>query len=138
MIIIWTDGSCYPNPGPGGWGWCRSDGKEAYGGEKGTTNNRMEMTAILQSMIELPENEKVLIYSDSQYCIKGLTDWRKGWKKKNWMKRGEPMINRDMWVAIDYHILRLDVSFEWVRGHNGDHGNERADYLALLGRKTLY
>lgn len=134
MLVIWTDGSCYPNPGPGGWGWCRSDGKESFGSVRDTTNNRMEMTAILKSLVELPDSEKALIYSDSQYCIKGLTEWRNGWKKKNWIKKGEPMVNRDLWVELDYHVSRLVLTFEWVRGHNGDSGNERADYLALLGR----
>jgi ribonuclease HI len=138
MLIIWTDGSCYPNPGTGGWGWCRSDGKERFGGEKRTTNNRMEMTAILQSLIELPDEENVLIYSDSQYCVKGLTEWHKGWKKKNWLKKGLPMINRDLWLSIDEHVSRINVTFKWVRGHSGDKGNERADYLSVIGRESLY
>lgn len=136
MILIWTDGSCYPNPGPGGWGWHRCDGKQNYGGERNTTNNRMEMTAILESLIELPSGTDVLIYSDSQYCIKGLTEWRKGWKRKDWMKKGEPMVNRDIWLDLDKHIDRLRVNFEWVRGHNGNAGNEHADYLAGLGRSS--
>ena len=136
MILIWTDGSCYPNPGPGGWGWHRCDGKQNYGGSRNTTNNRMEMTAILESLLELPNGQDVLIYSDSQYCIKGLTEWRKGWKKKNWMKKGEPMVNRDIWLDLDKHIDRMRVNFEWVRGHNGNLGNEHADYLAGLGRSS--
>lgn len=136
MIQIWTDGSCYPNPGPGGWGWHRCDGKQGYGGDINTTNNRMEMTAILKSLIELPRGQEVLIYSDSQYCIKGLTEWRKGWKRKNWIKKGEPMINRDLWIDLDQHVERLSITFEWVRGHNGNAGNEYADYLAGLGRSS--
>ena len=94
------------------------------------------MTAILESLLELPNGQDVLIYSDSQYCIKGLTEWRKGWKKKNWMKKGEPMVNRDIWLDLDKHIDRMRVNFEWVRGHNGNAGNEHADYLAGLGRSS--
>ena len=136
-IKIWTDGSCWPNPGPGGWGWHRCDNKQGYGGTKETTNNRMEMTAIFESLVELPDLTKVTVYSDSQYCVKGLTEWRKGWKRKDWMKKNKPMINRDLWIILDPHIERLDISFEWVRGHNGDVMNERADYLAGLGREAL-
>ncbi len=135
-VKIWTDGSCHPNPGRGGWGWHRCDGEESFGGENNTTNNRMEMTAILKSLIELPRGQEVLIYSDSQYCIKGLTEWRKGWKRKNWIKKGEPMINRDLWIDLDKHVERLSITFEWVRGHNGNAGNEHADYLAGLGMSS--
>lgn len=132
---IWTDGGCNPNPGTGGWGWVRSDGVEDCGGELDTTNNRMEMTAIIEALSKLPDGQKVVVYSDSQYCIKGLTIWHRGWKAKNWMKKGEPMINRDLWLELDKHSSRIDVDFMWVKGHNGNPMNERADELATMGAK---
>lgn len=135
-VQVWTDGSCEPNPGPGGWGWHRDDGEMEYGGEMDTTNNRMEMTAILQALRKLPDGVAVRVFSDSQYCIKGLTEWRAGWRRKNWMKKGEPMPNRDLWIALEEQISRVRATFVWVRGHNGDGGNERADELANLGRTT--
>lgn len=131
---IWTDGSCEPNPGPGGWGWHGDDGRQAYGGQPNTTNNRMEMTAILNALVELPDGCEVVVYSDSQYCIKGLTAWRAGWKRKNWTRRGEAIPNRDLWLALEAQLLRLKVEFRWVRGHDGNEGNERADALANEGR----
>lgn len=134
---IWTDGGCHPNPGPGGWGWVRCDGVEEYGGDNETTNNRMEMTAILKALSKLPDGQAVTLYSDSQYCVKGLTIWRNGWRKKNWMKNGSPMINRDLWIEIDLHVSRINARFEWVKGHNGNAMNEKADQLATLGRNSL-
>lgn len=133
---IWTDGSCEPNPGPGGWGWIRSDGASRCGGEASTTNNRMEMIAILDALIELPDGAVARVFSDSQYCIRGLTDWHLGWKNRNWMKKGKPMPNRDLWLALDEQINRISVSFVWVKGHSGDPGNERADQLANAGRNS--
>lgn len=133
-LLIWTDGACYPNPGPGGWGWHRSDGEQAYGGMRETTNNRMELTAILDALKALPDGAQATVYSDSQYCVKGLTVWARGWERKGWMKKGEPMPNRDLWMALHEHKQRVSVRFEWVRGHNGDAGNERADRLAEQGR----
>jgi len=133
VLKIWADGSCDPNPGVGGWGWHSSSGESRYGGEEHTTNNRMEMTAILEALRELPDSEKVVIYTDSQYCQKGLTIWRKGWKKKNWMKGGKPMLNRDLWLLLEDQLNRLEVTIKWVKGHNGNFGNEEADRLAGLG-----
>lgn len=130
---IWTDGACIPNPGKGGWGWVDSLGNEDCGGERYTTNNRMEMMAIHQALIRLPDEQEVTLFSDSQYCINGLTVWRNGWKKKNWKKHGEPMINRDLWLGLEDQVLRLSVKFIWVRGHDGNEGNERADKLSLMG-----
>lgn len=131
---IWTDGSCHPNPGTGGWGYARSDGVEACGGERKTTNNRMEMKAILEALNKLPDGHKATVYSDSQYCVKGLTTWRNGWKKKGWRKKGADMPNRDLWIALDGHLERLDISVKWVRGHNGNRMNEKADELANEGK----
>lgn len=135
-LQIWTDGSAWPNPGPGGWGWHSSDGKERYGGARHTTNNRMEMTAILEALIELPDGAEAVVYSDSQYCVKGLTDWRDGWRKKGWRRKGEDIPNRDLWIALEAQLERVQPTMRWVRGHNGDHGNERADALAEAGRMS--
>lgn len=135
MQTIWTDGSCYPNPGgAGGWGWHDGQGRHEHGGERVTTNNRMEMTAILRAMQAQPDGAHVVICSDSQYCVNGLTTWKAGWKRKNWMKKGEPMPNRDLWIELDRQQGRIKATFMWVRGHNGDAGNELADRLAAAGR----
>lgn len=136
-FMIWTDGACDPNPGVGGWGWHRSDGVSAFGGEPDTTNNRMEMTAILEALKALPDGARVLLHTDSQYCVNGLTVWAAGWARKGWMKEGKPMPNRELWVALDAQKKRLDAKFKWVRGHNGDAGNEKADRLAVQGREQL-
>lgn len=133
---IWTDGSCSPNPGPGGWGWHSSTGAHDYGGEKHTTNNRMEMSAILEALRKLPDGQQATVYSDSQYCVKGLTIWRTGWKKKDWRKGGEDMPNRDLWLELESQIARLNIEFQWVKGHAGHAGNERADELAEMGRAS--
>lgn len=131
---IWSDGSCDPNPGPGGWGWHRDDGVYDCGGEKQTTNNRMEMTAILEALSKLPDGQEVEVFSDSQYCVKGLTIWRSGWRKNSWKKKGEAMPNRDLWLQLETQMNRLKVEIKWVKGHNGDSGNELADSLASQGR----
>lgn len=137
MLSIWTDGACEPNPGIGGWGWHSSDGRQGIGGEIETTNNRMEMTAILEALKQIPDGEAVTVHSDSQYCVKGLTEWHNAWKQRGWKKKGVPMPNRDLWIALDEQTQRLDVSFKWVRGHNGDEGNEKADDLASQGRLSV-
>ena len=133
-VRIWTDGACYPNPGPGGWGWHRSDGEQAYGGVRETTNNRMELTAILEALKALPDGAQATVYSDSQYCVNGLTVWARGWEREDWKKKGEPMPNRDLWMALHEQKQRVVARFEWVRGHNGNEGNERADRLAAMGQ----
>ena len=131
---IWTDGSCWPNPGLGGWGWHRCDGVFRYGSEPQTTNNRMEMTAILRSLIELPDRKSVMVYSDSQYCVKGLTEWRAGWRRAGWRKKGQPMPNRDLWLELEIQLHRVNADFRWIKGHNGDPHQEYADALANRGR----
>lgn len=136
-IKVWSDGACHPNPGKGGWGWHDSNGSQGNGGMQKTTNNQMEMIAILEALKTYPDDTKVIVYSDSQYCVKGLTIWRKGWQKKNWLKNGAPMPNRGLWLQLEEQIKRLNVSFVWVRGHNGDAGNEKADALARAGRDGL-
>lgn len=137
---IWTDGACQPNPGHGGWGWHRSDGVERCGGESNTTNNRMEMTAILKALAELPDGVQpgsAVVYSDSQYCVKGLTIWRAGWRKKSWRKKGVDMLNRDLWLELEDEMNRVQPRLEWVKGHNGHDGNEKADQLAEMGRQKV-
>lgn len=99
-----------------------------------TTNNRMELTAILDALRALPDKAVATVRSDSQYCINGLTIWRAGWQRRNWRKKGNDMLNRDLWVALEHEVLRVNATFKWVRGHNGDPGNEEADRLANLGR----
>ena len=134
MRLIWTDGSCDPNPGPGGWGWHDGNGDEHCGGAQRTTNNRMEMQAILEALRAQPDGEQVLVHSDSQYCVNGLTIWRQGWKRRGWKRKDGDMPNRDLWLALEEQINRLNVFMKWVRGHNGDANNELADELASRGR----
>ena len=142
MYGIWTDGACEPNPGRGGWGFLILDEvgrvvQEGCGGEPATTNNRMEMKAILMALRVVPDRSKAVVFSDSRYCVNGLTIWRKGWKRRDWRKKdGAPMPNRDLWLELEAETARVNASFLWVRGHNGDPGNERADALADRGRQA--
>lgn len=139
MNEAWTDGACEPNPGAGGWGYLmhRADGcrVEDCGGERNTTNNRMELTAILMALKALPDGAVAVIHSDSQYAVKGLTVWSPGWARRDWHKKdGRPMPNRDLWLELETQKRRVKATFRWVRGHNGNYGNERADALAGAGR----
>lgn len=134
---IWTDGSCEPNPGPGGWGYVTDTGIEACGGEMATTNNRMEMMAILMALRSIPTGAAVTICSDSMYCVNGLTKWNKKWAQAKWMRKGEAIPNRDLWMDLEHEKARVFASFCWVRGHNGDRGNEAADALANRGRNGI-
>lgn len=141
MIEAWTDGGCEPNPGTGGWGYVlngypgKSAPVEAFGGEVDTTNNRMEMTAILEALAALPDGAAVTVYSDSQYCVKGMNEWHAGWARRDWHKKdGQPMPNRDLWLALNVQRQRVRARFQWVKGHAGTAGNERADELAGMGR----
>lgn len=135
---IWTDGSCHPNPGPGGWGYVTDEGVEAFGGELRTTNNRMEMTAILAALQATPAGGSVTIYSDSMYCVNGLTKWNKSWAKSSWMRKGEAIPNRDLWMELEAAKARVRATFSWVRGHAGNPGNIAADALANRGRMSLF
>ena len=131
MIEIFTDGACSGNPGPGGWGallrWNGHE-KELSGGEKETTNNRMEMMAVIMALQALKKSSKVALYTDSQYVQKGVTEWMAGWKKKGWPSKVK---NKDLWLEIDSLIQRHEVDFHWVRGHSGHPENERVDKLAV-------
>jgi len=130
-VEIYTDGACSGNPGPGGWGvLLRYNGheKELSGGELETTNNRMEMQAVIEGLSALKKPSAVKLYTDSQYVQKGVTEWMKGWKAKGWPAR---IKNQDLWLRIDSLLQTHDVEFIWVRGHNGHDENERVDKLAV-------
>ena len=141
MYEVWTDGACEPNPGKGGWGYLIRDRRgeewEDCGGERYTTNNRMELIGILMALKALPDAASAVIYSDSQYCVNGLTVWKNGWKRRNWMKQGKAIPNRDLWMLLDAQQCRVRARFEWVRGHDGNPGNERADRMAEAARESI-
>lgn len=134
-IIIYTDGACLGNPGPGGWGATLSNGtrkKELWGGVPGpTTSSRMELTAAIKALQALKRPLSVRLHSDSTYLVHGATKWRKDWKRRDWRKRsGKPVANADLWQEIDRLIDIHRIEWVWVKGHAGDPGNERADALA--------
>lgn len=136
-VEIWTDGACSPNPGPGGWGVVLRFGdhyKELCGGEKDTTNNRMELKAAIEALKALKYPCTVDIYTDSQYVRGGILGWIESWKKNNWRTSAKkPVKNEDLWRELDIAIQRHDVAWYWVKGHAGDENNERADELARKG-----
>ena len=138
-VVIYTDGACKGNPGPGGWGaMLTTDGnvKELFGGELATTNNRMEMTAVIEALAALKRPCRVTLHVDSQYVLKGMTEWIKGWKARGWRTAAkEPVKNVDLWQKLDALVTGSGHTIEWiwVRGHDGDPGNERADLLANKG-----
>ncbi len=130
-VELFTDGACSGNPGPGGWAaLLRYNGveKEISGGERETTNNRMEMIAVIEGLSALKKTSRVTVYTDSQYVQRGVTEWMKGWKAKGWPDR---IKNQDLWLRIDALVTRHDVKFVWVRGHDGHIENERVDKLAV-------
>lgn len=139
VIHIYTDGACKGNPGPGGWGVLLKSGateKELFGGELGTTNNRMEMTAVIEALEALKRPCEVVLFLDSQYVLKGITEWLPGWKAKGWRTASkQPVKNVDLWQKLDALVTGTEhkIDWRWVRGHNGDPGNERADALANKG-----
>lgn len=132
-VEIYTDGACSGNPGPGGWGtilrWNGHE-KELNGGERETTNNRMELMAVIKGLEALSSRCRVDLYTDSQYVQKGVTEWMAGWKRKGWPER---IKNQDLWQQLDVLIVKHDVKMHWVRGHDGHPENERADALARAG-----
>ena len=137
LIEIWTDGACSGNPGPGGWGAVLLWGdhrKEIYGGESETTNNRMELMAAIEALNALKKPSKVRLHTDSVYVKDGLTKWIHGWKRNGWKTASKkPVKNKDLWQELDEACKRHDIEWRWVKGHDGDEGNERADELARLG-----
>lgn len=136
-VVIHTDGACSGNPGPGGWGaileWNGQE-KEICGGEAETTNNRMELMAAIQALESLKKPCRVELHTDSQYVMKGISEWIHGWKRKNWRTAdGKPVKNDDLWKRLDAARLRHEVDWRWVKGHAGHELNERADALARKG-----
>ena len=140
-VVIYTDGACKGNPGPGGWGaWLRWGGheKELFGGDPATTNNRMELTAVIESLALLKRNTPVAVYTDSEYVKNGITTWIHGWKKRGWKTAdNKPVKNIELWQKLDALVATHEVQWHWVRGHTGDPGNERADALANRGVASL-
>lgn len=136
-VDIWTDGACKGNPGPGGWGaWLRwgQVERELWGGEKVTTNNRMELTAVIEALRALTRPVPVTLHVDSQYVMQGVTSWMAGWKRNGWQTRDKkPVKNQELWQALDAELARHQVRWVWVKGHAGDPGNEKADELANRG-----
>lgn len=136
-VEAWTDGACKGNPGPGGWGAlliADSREKELWGGDPDTTNNRMELTAVIEALGALKRPCTVTLHVDSTYVMKGMSSWIAGWKRNGWRTAAkQPVKNADLWRALDEQVGRHTVQWVWVRGHAGDPGNERADQLANRG-----
>jgi len=137
IVDVFADGACKGNPGPGGWGvLLRAGGRETemFGGEAQTTNNRMELTAVIEGLRSLKEHSKVRVYTDSQYVQKGISEWIHNWKRRGWMTSDKkPVKNVDLWKALDEVAQAHQVSWHWVKGHAGHPENERADALANKG-----
>lgn len=136
-VEIYTDGACKGNPGPGGWGAllaCEGVERELFGGEPETTNNRMELTAVIEALRALKRPSQVILHTDSQYVQKGITEWIHAWKAKGWKTAARaPVKNVDLWRALDELAGQHRVDWRWVKGHAGHDGNERADALANRG-----
>ena len=140
-IEIYTDGACRGNPGPGGWGALLVAGehrKTMHGGERDTTNNRMELTAAIEALNALKRPSAVVLHTDSKYVMQGVTEWMANWKKRGWKTAAKkPVKNQDLWIALDEATRRHDIKWVWVKGHSGHDGNEAADALANLGIDEL-
>lgn len=136
-VVIYTDGACSGNPGPGGWGsLLMYDGhrRELFGGDASTTNNRMELMAVIQALEALKRPCDITIYTDSTYVMKGMTDWLEQWKRRGWKTAAKkPVKNVDLWQRLETAINSHQVDWNWVKGHSGVPGNERADELARQG-----
>lgn len=148
-FILHTDGGCSPNPGPGGWGFVLDDAAgeriERCGGERESTNNRMELTAVIRGLEAALEasngaRPRVEIVADSQYVLKGLNEWMPGWKANGWTRksggRRQPVLNVDLWKRLDELKAAMDLEFTWVKGHSGHQDNERCDALVHEGRRA--
>lgn len=137
IVEIWTDGACKGNPGVGGWGVLMRYGKvekELFGGELETTNNRMEMMAVIQALQALKRPTSIRLHVDSQYVKKGLTEWMSGWIARGWKTADKkPVKNQDLWEQLNTLTAKHEIQWIWVKGHAGDPGNERADELANKG-----
>ena len=141
-IKVYTDGACRGNPGPGGWGvyiQLNDEEKDLYGGNPETTNNQMEMQAALEALKYLKDkNDVIELFTDSNYLRQGITEWIHKWKLNNWRTAAKkPVANRDLWIEISDLNEKMDVQWNWVKGHAGDPGNERADQLANIGADNV-
>ena len=137
LVELYTDGACSGNPGPGGWGFIlrhESSGKEIEqsGGERETTNNRMELSAVIQGLAALKRSCRVHLYTDSVYVGKGISEWMAKWKKNGWRRGNQPVKNTELWKQLDELIGRHDIHYHRVAGHSGHPENERCDELAVL------
>ncbi len=136
-LHMWTDGACKGNPGPGGWGVLMTYGshtRELFGGEALTTNNRMELLAVIRGLEALNRPSQVHLHVDSAYVMNGITRWIQGWKRNGWRTADKkPVKNAELWQELDALVAQHEIQWEWVKGHAGDPGNERADQLANLG-----
>ena len=141
QVIIYTDGACRGNPGPGGWGaLIRFDSaeKEIFGGQANTTNNQMELSAAIEGLSILTEPCNVELFTDSKYVMDGITQWIQNWKKNNWRTAAKKDVkNKKLWQKLDQLIAQHQVQWHWVKGHSGDAGNEAADLLANKGIDSI-
>ena len=141
VVLLYTDGACRGNPGPGGWGAVLEHGgrrRTLHGGEANTTNNRMELTAVIQGLLALKRRCRVRVVTDSRYVLQGMTEWLPNWKKKSWRTAGgKPVMNSDLWQQLDTVAAGHELEWEWVKGHSGHPGNEEADRLAYCGIDEL-
>jgi len=140
-VEMYTDGACRGNPGPGGWGVLLRFGeaeKTLYGGETATTNNRMELTAVIRGLEALKKPCRVKITTDSKYVLSGITEWMANWKKRNWRTANKkPVLNMELWQQLDSLVGQHEIEWEWVKGHSGHPENELADQLANQGIDEL-
>lgn len=140
-VIIYTDGACRGNPGPGGWGVLIEYGelsKQLYGGDVSTTNNKMELTAAIMALTEIKEPCEIILYTDSKYVLQGIEEWIHNWKKRGWRGANKkPVKNIDLWKELDELRDKHNIKWNWVKGHSGDPGNETADMLANRGIDEL-
>ena len=134
MLKIWTDGSCLGNPGPGGWAFIATNGKdiaERNGGEANTTNNRMELTAVIKALSAAKKHDEIEIHTDSQYVKNGMEKWVRQWKNNNWKNaEKKPVKNKELWQQLDELAQQKSIKWVWVKGHAGQEMNERCDELA--------
>lgn len=140
-VTIYTDGACRGNPGPGGWGAVLHYGnktRELHGGTSATTNNRMELTAVIEALHVLKRPCHITVFSDSKYVLHGISEWMPGWKQRGWRTAAKkPVMNVDLWQTLDQLASKHRIDWKWVKGHDGNPGNERADELANLGIDEL-
>lgn len=141
MLKIWTDGSCLGNPGPGGWGFVATDGihtAERSGGEKDTTNNKMELTAVIRALRAARKHNELEIHTDSQYVKNGMQSWIKNWKKNNWKTADKkPVKNQELWQELDELASKIKIHWVWVKGHAGEEFNEMVDTLARTAAESF-